>query len=240
VALAVALAPPAGAADGEGGKAAAQAAAHERLELTFKVDPRLTRGLYMGDRWVSPPRYSAHLPADAAVVDARAQRVGATGRRSAVPARWTAGDPAMVSVTPGSGAEVRLRVLREGESRVEVDAAGLARGFSVKALRKEAVLQVEIVPDPLPPQVPADRPAADPPARSATASVTREDAGYAVGVYLGRRLGLEGWDVDGDALSRGLADALGKGPVAMSDAEVAAIVSQLRRGARPRAARAQP
>jgi hypothetical protein len=32
------------------------------IAVVFKLDPRLTAGLYMGDRWVSPPTYSTVHP----------------------------------------------------------------------------------------------------------------------------------------------------------------------------------
>jgi hypothetical protein len=28
------------------------------VNIVFKLDPRLSRGLYMGDRWVSPPTFT--------------------------------------------------------------------------------------------------------------------------------------------------------------------------------------
>jgi len=44
---------------GDGSAPSAPSPALGGIEVTFKVDPRIARGLYMGDRWISPPICSA-------------------------------------------------------------------------------------------------------------------------------------------------------------------------------------
>ena len=210
------------------GTAARPAAAPSRLEVTFKVDERLTRGLYMGDRWVSPPTYTANLPAGSAAVDARADVVEPGGRRSPAVARWATSDADVAAVSPSEGAAVRISLLRDGEARLQVTAGGLSRELVVTAVRKETALLVEIQQQKALEHAAASAPRAAPP-------MSKEKNGYAVGLYLGRRMKQQGWNVDPEALSRGLADALaGTGTAEMTDAEAAAVLAGLRAEARSR------
>jgi len=217
-----------------GADAPRAAEAPSRLEITFKLDERLTRGLYMGDRWVSPPTYTTNLPVGTAVVDARADVVEPGGKRSPAAARWATSDPAVAVVTPAEGSAVRISVLEDGEARLDVTTGGLSRELIVRTVRKEAALLVEIH------QQTATRPAtASTPEPVVHAS--RERAGYAVGLYFGRRIKQQRWDVDAEALARGLADALaGTATAEMTDTEVAAVLTELRARDRRQAARDRP
>lgn len=119
----------------------------ELVEMTvsFKLDPTLTRSLYMGDRWVSPARFSATSGTDTAVVQVRLQGVDARGvRRSAEAATWVADDPEIVAVSPVTGADVTLTILTEGETFVRVEAGRLSKVLTVKARQDRDVLRVEI------------------------------------------------------------------------------------------------
>ena len=114
------------------------------IRVAFKLDPRLTTGLYMGERWVSPPTYSASDIGGVVTIDARAAGLDARRRPVKISARWIAADPEMVSVTTGEGDVVKIRVQRPGESRVRVTADGLSQELAVKAVRQDQVLRVEI------------------------------------------------------------------------------------------------
>src|SRR5574341_2455007 len=92
-----------------------------RLDFSFKLDPRLTRSLHMGDNWVSPPRYT-HTGGPAGVtIQARARVLG--GSDDLIPA-WRASQPDMVEVKPPEGAQVNITVRRAGESKLTVESAG--------------------------------------------------------------------------------------------------------------------
>lgn len=127
-------------------KAALQApGAAAGIAVSFKLDPRLTRGLYMGDRWVSPPTYTSTVREGSEVtVDARAEGRDAKGRTSEISPRWIPADPEMVTVVPAKGKDVKITVKRAGETKVTVAAAGVSRELAIKAIRKDDTIRVEI------------------------------------------------------------------------------------------------
>ncbi len=122
---------------------AATASALAGINVSFKVDPRITRGLYMGDRWVPLP-YAQVGEAKQVTVEARAEGVDDRGKPVSVNPQWTPADPALVTVTPGQGNAVKITALRPGESSLQVTSQGVSRGLAVKAAYKGEVLQVEI------------------------------------------------------------------------------------------------
>jgi hypothetical protein len=123
---------------------AVPAAAAAGIQLSFKLDPRLTRGLYMGERWVSPPTYSIAQEGPSVTVDARAQVLDAQGLPTNIGPEWTPADPGMVTVSPARGNQVTITVQRVGESSLTVASQGAARELAVKATRLGDALQVEI------------------------------------------------------------------------------------------------
>ena len=108
-----------------------------RITVSFKLDPRLTQSLYMGDRWVSPPTYQhAAQVGESATLEARAELVGASGRPLAARPTWKAADPEMVTVTPSQGDHVKITVRRPGQTHLT-----LAQGDASKDLTLNAVHQ---------------------------------------------------------------------------------------------------
>ena len=114
------------------------------IRVVFKLDSRLTTGLYMGERWVSPSTHSAFQVGKSVTVDARASGVDARGRPAKISARWIAADPETVTVTPGEGNEVKITIHRAGESLVQVTSHGLTKTLVVKAVQQDQVMRVEI------------------------------------------------------------------------------------------------
>jgi FKBP-type peptidyl-prolyl cis-trans isomerase FklB len=108
------------------------------------MDPRLTRGLYLGDRWVSAPTFSISQPMIGATVEARALGRDAAGKPVKVEPLWSPGDPEMVRVSPAAARDVRISVLRAGESRVRVSAGDVAREVTIRAVQKGEALLVVI------------------------------------------------------------------------------------------------
>jgi FKBP-type peptidyl-prolyl cis-trans isomerase FklB len=71
------------------------------IKMSFKLDPRLTRGRYMGDRWVSPPTYTGvRQEGKEYAVEARAEGLDAKGRPMRISPEWIPSDPGMVTVSP--------------------------------------------------------------------------------------------------------------------------------------------
>jgi hypothetical protein len=84
-----------------------------RLRVWFKLDPRLTDGAYMGERWVSPPRYHAAAQAGSTFsAQARVEQQTAT---------WTPSDGA-VAVLPAAGRQVDITISSPGRSTLTVAA----------------------------------------------------------------------------------------------------------------------
>jgi FKBP-type peptidyl-prolyl cis-trans isomerase len=110
------------------------------LQVSFKLDPRITKGQYMGERWVSPPTYTTTLD----TVDARVAGTDSTGGSRNISAKWVPSDPEMVTVTPGEGREVKIAVKRTGETALHVTSDGISKQLSVKAAYKNDVMLVEI------------------------------------------------------------------------------------------------
>ncbi|MBI4776481.1 MAG: hypothetical protein HY788_20280 [Deltaproteobacteria bacterium] len=121
------------------------AAAITDVKVSFKLDPRLTRGQYMGDRWLSPPTFTSTLQAGTKItVEARAHGLDALGRGILIDSEWIPSDPEMVSISPGQGKTVKLTVKRAGESRLKVVSNEITKELTIKAIAKGDAMQVEI------------------------------------------------------------------------------------------------
>ncbi|MBT2303260.1 hypothetical protein J7E70_22690 [Variovorax paradoxus] len=101
-------------------------------KIAFRLDPRVTYGRYMGDRWVTPTTFT---------------QVQQFQRRLQVAARshdvvgWTSNDASMVTVTPSVGNQVTINVNRAGQTTVVAGAAVL----TITARQVDnGVLQVQI------------------------------------------------------------------------------------------------
>lgn len=143
-----ALPPPASVASPSIPQAAdpAPVAASSRIEISFKLDPRLTRSLHMGDRWVSPPTYTlAAYPGTDVTIEARARALDSTGRtiKGGAPV-WTPKDPGMVAVSPSERGAVRITVRRAGRSDVTVTSGAAAKRLTVAAVEERGVWRVDI------------------------------------------------------------------------------------------------
>jgi len=114
------------------------------IEVSFKLDPRLTRGMYMGDRWVSPPTFTQVGEGKKVTVEAIAKGLDATGKPVKISPEWTPEDPGMVMVTPDQGDAVKITVQREGQSKLKVVSSGVSTELLIKATYQGDTLQVEI------------------------------------------------------------------------------------------------
>jgi hypothetical protein len=120
------------------------AAPRAGITVAFKLDPRLTQGLYMGERWVSPPTFMGAGDAHSVTVEARAEGRDARGRRMRIAPRWTPADPHLVTVIPREGNEARITVHGPGQSSLEVASPEFSRTLQIKAEYRHDVLLVEI------------------------------------------------------------------------------------------------
>lgn len=79
------------------------------VKIAFRLDPRLTFGRYMGERWVTPPLFTQvqEFPKTLKVV-----------ARSNASVSWASANPSLVTVTPTVGKQVILNVNRPGQTTV--------------------------------------------------------------------------------------------------------------------------
>ena len=126
-----------------GAQAAAPAApATSTLNVSFKLDARLSGPTYGGERWVSGATYIGAAAQDA--VEARVSAVDATGRSVKVSPSWTPSDPEMLAISPARGERVKITVRRIGESTVTVTFGGASRKLTVRAVERNGNKQVSI------------------------------------------------------------------------------------------------
>lgn len=128
---------------GCGGETTAPSPALKDIDVKFQLDPRVTRGVYLGDLWVSVP-YVRVGEGDQVIINARAYALDSTGRKTTVSPEWIPSDRWMVSVNPSVGNEVSITVKREGESRLRIVCADLSEELIIKAKYRLGVIQVEI------------------------------------------------------------------------------------------------
>lgn len=191
------------------------------IKFYFKLDPRLTQGLYMGERWVSAATYSGTVGQD--TVEARAQGVDAKGRPVNISPEWSAADPEMVTLSPSQGNQVKITVTRDGESRVRVASQEVSKELVLKAAYRNNSLQLEIAqaggtgaPNAAQGAANPRGPAQDEPKIKGE----KERLSYAVGMSLGSAMRKEPLEPDLDYVIRGLKDAIAAGETLLTEQEM--------------------
>ena len=125
----------------------ADAEVHPRARVLIpprEMDPRIATGNYGGERWVSPPTCTRVGEGKTCTVEARVQGSDATGRSVSFTPKWTSADPEMVTVTPSEGNQVKILVLRPGQTSVRVSSPAFSKELTIKAAYQNNVLQVDI------------------------------------------------------------------------------------------------
>jgi len=129
---------------------------HERpqpiadIRFLFKLDPRLTRSLYMGDRWVAPSPAGYTQVGDTAGVKVEVRVVGVNSSNHPLAANfeWIVDDSEIATVLPDLGSEVAITAVRPGTTRVTLVAPdGQSRVLILNVTRPHGALQVEVHPD---------------------------------------------------------------------------------------------
>jgi hypothetical protein len=119
------------------GRDAAAARAPSEVKVSYKLDPRLSGGVYGStDRWVTIPSYLKVGEGKTCTLDVRVQGLDQL--------TWTAENPEMVTITPTQGPQVTLVVQHAGETRVHARSDAASKDFTIKAEYRNDVLQVEI------------------------------------------------------------------------------------------------
>jgi FKBP-type peptidyl-prolyl cis-trans isomerase FklB len=116
------------------------------IQLSFKLDPRLSGGTYGGERWVSPSTFVGASAQD--TIEIKAVGKNAQGKPVPIKPTWTASDAGMVAVSPAQGDAVKITVKKAGQSSLQVSSAGITRALSIKAEYKNSAIQVAIAQEP--------------------------------------------------------------------------------------------
>jgi hypothetical protein len=126
--------------------ASAQAATSRapQMVVTFRLDPAVTRGLYLGDRWVSPPTLHFAQPGTQYVVHAKLQSIDAQDESVDLSGDWSTDDPDMIAIERHPYGEVTIVVRRAGEGRMFVSAGGVTKELHVRARQTADAMDVAI------------------------------------------------------------------------------------------------
>lgn len=121
------------------------------IQISLKLDPRLTRGLHMGDRWVSPPTYTRVGEKAGCIVPIKVQGVDTQGKPVAITPEWRVNDAGMATVSTAAGNSVNLAAQHAGQTSVEVTALGLTKRLTLNVTeREEGILIMELTQPPGP------------------------------------------------------------------------------------------
>ena len=114
-----------------------------KVAVAFKLDPDLTRGLFLGERWVSPPSFFFAQPGSRYVAQGKAQYVDALGERADLAAEWKTTDPDMISLTRHASGDATIVVRRPGDGAFTVATRYGTRRVQVHARRAGDGMQVD-------------------------------------------------------------------------------------------------
>jgi FKBP-type peptidyl-prolyl cis-trans isomerase FklB len=236
--IVAAVAAGAHAQEGAGKDEKSAAARLARIVISFKLDPALTRSMYMGDRWVSPLVYSStNQPGDSATVEARVYGVDATGSPVPIEPVWALSDPTRLSVTPGEHGNVKITVRGAGESRLRVSAGEVSKELAIKGVQKNNGTHAEIAQSASPAVAEAHGPKAREDQKPQSETVVTGDPAlrdaaarnsYVAGVRMGTALRETAADLDADLVARGVKDALTGAKNPLTADEMKAALAALR------------
>lgn len=122
----------------------AHSASLAEIRVAFKLDPRLTGGVYLGERWVSPDTFTGYQVGTEFTVDVRAGGIDDQGGVVDINPEWIAADPDMATVSPVQGKQVTVTVRRAGMSRLTVASPEVSKELFVEATYIDTVIKVEI------------------------------------------------------------------------------------------------
>jgi hypothetical protein len=128
------------------------AAGFADLKVSYKVDPRITQSLYMGERWASPRTFTCVNTGTTCTVEARVHVVDAKGAPMKVAPEWIPADPKIVTVSPNPGTEVKITVLQAGETSLTVTAGDFSKELFITAKYEGSKIKARISRIAPPPQ----------------------------------------------------------------------------------------
>ncbi len=208
---------PGFAQESQGSARPAAGATLSGIQLSFKRDPRLVDPYRGIGPWVSGPDYSGVYAQD--TVEARAEGLDASGKPAKISPEWTSSDAEMVTVTPSQGDDVKIKVLKAGESRLKITYQGLSRELIVKARYINKFISFEIG------EAKALKPAGPAATEAPPARKTKNDVSYAAGMNLAKALARQSIEVDEVLVIQGFKDAASGGKTLMTEEEALAVLN---------------
>ena len=116
------------------------------LDIYFKLDPLLTQGLQMGERWVSPNKFTSVLQSGKqGVVNAHAKGRDSRKNLMRVHPKWVPEDPKMIKVEPSEGPITTITVLQAGESHLNVISGDVSTTLTVISKYREQGERTQII-----------------------------------------------------------------------------------------------
>jgi len=113
------------------------------VAVAFRLDSDLTRGLFLGERWVSPPSFFFAQPGSRYVAQGKAQYVDAFGERADVAADWATSVPDMIALTRHASGDATIVVRRPGDGEFTVATRHGTRRVQVHARQVGDGMQVD-------------------------------------------------------------------------------------------------
>jgi len=115
------------------------------IVISFKLDPQLTRSLYMGDRWVSRTKYSTTVQTGGQVIfEARAVGKTKGGRPTVINPAWQIVDCNIVEVSPARGNAVTIVATKTGRCELVVSAGEISHVMTIDVVSKNEGMQVTV------------------------------------------------------------------------------------------------
>lgn len=192
------------------------------IRISFKQDPRMVDGFRGTLPWVPGSTYTGVYAQD--TVEAQAQGLDASGKPVKISPEWISSNAEMVTVTPSQGDDVKIKVLKAGESTLKITYQGLSTELIVKAKYVNKFISFEIIQPTAAKKGERTAPAATGPPPAAE---TKNDLSYAAGMNLAKALHEQSVEVDVDSLMQGLKDGLSGAKARMSEEQARAALEGL-------------
>jgi hypothetical protein len=117
----------------------------QRMVVAFRIDPDLMRGSFLGDRWVSPPKFAFAQPGRQYTTHAKLQSVNDDGTRTDLSGDWSTNDPNMIAISHDQAGQVTIVVREPGEGQLVAVAGGQRKVLQVRATRTDDAMEVAFV-----------------------------------------------------------------------------------------------
>ena len=117
----------------------------QRMVVAFKMDPDIMRGNFLGERWVSPPKFAFAQPGREYTTHAKLQSVDEDGTRTDLSGDWSTSDPGMIAISHDQVGQVTIVVREPGEGQLVAAAGGQRKVLQVRATRTDDAMEVAFV-----------------------------------------------------------------------------------------------